>query len=169
MENETSREVTVVTGVVGDDIHVVGLRILEYALRKAGTRVVSLGPLVSQREFINAAIETDADALFVSSLNGHAEISLTGFRDACEEAGIGGILIYAGGQLTIRQPAWSDVEHLFIDTLRMDRIYAPGVNPDEAIQDLLSDVHARRSCCQDAANAESDGPTREPAQKGRSK
>jgi methylaspartate mutase sigma subunit len=139
----TDQTATVVTGVAGDDIHVVGLRILEYALRNAGMRVVSLGPLASQKEFIDAAIETDADAIFVSSLNGHAEISLAGFRQACIEAGIADILIYGGGQLTIRQPEWSEVERQFVGELGLSRIYPPGANPDDAIADLLSDIAAQ--------------------------
>ncbi len=73
---------TVVTGTIGDDVHVIGLRIMEYALRQNGFTVVTLGPLAQKKEFIDAAIETAADALFVSSLNGHAELHIPGLRDA---------------------------------------------------------------------------------------
>ena len=59
---------TVVTGVIGDDVHVIGIRLMEYALRENGFTVVSLGPLAQQKEFIETAIETAADALFISSL-----------------------------------------------------------------------------------------------------
>ncbi len=80
---EPGSEGTVVTGVIGDDVHVIGLRLMEYALLQSGFKVVSLGPLASQREFIDAAIETAADALFVSSLNGHGEMHMPGLRGAC--------------------------------------------------------------------------------------
>jgi methylaspartate mutase sigma subunit len=139
-EQDTERPVTIVTGVIGDDIHVVGLRILEYALRNSGFRVVSLGPLAAQHEFIDAAMETAADALFVSSLNGHGETSLTGLRDACVEAGIGDIIIYAGGQLTIRQPEWSAVWHRFVDELGLTRVFPPETDPEVAIAALRSDL-----------------------------
>lgn len=142
-DRDAERPVTIVTGVIGDDIHVVGLRILEYALRNAGFRVVSLGPLAAQREFIDAAVETAADALFVSSLNGHGETSLTGFRDACVEAGIGDIIIYAGGQLTIRQPEWSEVWHRFVDELGLTRVFPPETDPDVAIAALRGDLGTR--------------------------
>jgi methylaspartate mutase sigma subunit len=135
---------TVVTGVIGDDVHVIGIRIMEYALRNSGFTVHSLGPLVSQKEFIEAAIETAADALFISSLNGHAELHLPGLRGACIEAGIGDILIYAGGQLTIRQPEWAGVERRFIQEVGLSRVYPPGTNPDVPIRDLAADVAARR-------------------------
>ena len=111
---------TVVSGVIGDDVHVIGIRLMEYALRQSGFTVVSLGPLAQPKEFIDAAIETAADALFISSLNGHAELYLPGLRGACVEAGIGDILIYAGGQLTIRRPDWAEVERRFVNEIGLE-------------------------------------------------
>jgi methylaspartate mutase sigma subunit len=136
---------TVVTGVIGDDIHVIGIRVMEHALRRSGFKVVPLGVLTSQKEFIEAAIESAADAILISSLNGHGEVSLHGLRDGCIESGIGDILIYAGGQLTIRRPDWADVETLFLKELRLDRIYPPDVDPEDPIRDLVSDIRKRRS------------------------
>ena len=136
---------TVITGVIGDDVHVIGIRLMEYALRQSGFTVVSLGPLASQKEFIDAAVETAADAMFVSSLNGHAEMHLPGLRGACVEAGIGDILIYAGGQLTIRRPDWEDTKNHFIKDLGLSRVYPPTTLPDEPINDLAADIAARRA------------------------
>ena len=73
MSNAIETKGTVVTGVIGDDVHVVGVRILEYALGQAGFKVVPLGSQVSQKEFVGGAIETNADAILISSLSGHAE------------------------------------------------------------------------------------------------
>ena len=142
--DQTASKGTVVTGVIGDDVHVIGIRLMEYALRQNGFTVVSLGPLAQKKEFIESAIETAADALFISSLNGHAEMHIPGLRDACVEAGIGDILIYAGGQLTIRRPDWEDVRRHFVDELKLDRVYPPSVQPDEALRDLEHDIRARR-------------------------
>ena len=136
---------TVVTGVIGDDVHVIGIRLMEYALRQNGFKVESLGPLAQPKEFIASAIETAADALFISSLNGHAELHIPGLRDACIEAGIGDILIYAGGQLTIRRPDWEQVRKRFVDELKLDRIYPPDVSPNTPIHDLEADIGARRA------------------------
>lgn len=136
---------TIVTGTIGDDVHVIGIRLMEYALRQNGFTVVSLGPLAQQKEFIETAIETAADALFISSLNGHAELHLPGLRGACVEAGIGDILIYAGGQLTIRRPDWEEVRKRFIDELGLDRIYPPSVDPGTPIRDLEADIAKRRA------------------------
>lgn len=136
---------TVITGAIGDDVHVIGIRLMEYALRQSGFTVVSLGPLAAPKEFIDAAIETAADALFISSLNGHAELYLPGLRGACVEAGIGDILIYAGGQLTIRRPDWSEVEHRFVKELGLSRVYPSDTLPDVPINDLERDVAALRA------------------------
>ena len=143
--DQTSSKGTVVTGVIGDDVHVIGIRLMEYALRQNGFKVVSLGPLAQPKEFIASAIETAADALFISSLNGHAELHIPGLRDACIEAGIGDILIYAGGQLTIRRPDWEQVRKRFVEEHKLDRIYPPDVSPDTPIRELEADIAARRA------------------------
>ena len=59
MENS---KVKIVLGVIGADCHAVGNKILNHAFTAAGFEVVNLGVLVSQEEFVNAAIETDAQA-----------------------------------------------------------------------------------------------------------
>ena len=79
---------TVILGVVGADVHAVGNKILNHAFTEAGFHVVNIGVLSSQQDFIEAAIEADADALLVSSLYGHGELDCQGFRDRCIEAGL---------------------------------------------------------------------------------
>ena len=59
---------TLVLGVIGSDVHAVGNKILEVSFQQAGFDVVNLGVLVSQKEFVEAAVETNADAIMVSSL-----------------------------------------------------------------------------------------------------
>jgi len=54
---------TLVTGVIGSDTHIVGNRILSRALEQAGFEVVALGALTPASEFVDAAIETNADAI----------------------------------------------------------------------------------------------------------
>ncbi|MEA2110510.1 MAG: methylaspartate mutase subunit S [Campylobacterota bacterium] len=63
----------VVTGVVGNDIHVVANRLIEISLQERGFEVFNLGVNTYLEEFIDAVIETDADVLLISSLNGEAE------------------------------------------------------------------------------------------------
>jgi len=63
----------VVTGVVGNDIHVVANRLIELSLNARGFEVFNLGVNTYLEEFFDAAVETDADILLISSLNGEAE------------------------------------------------------------------------------------------------
>ena len=63
----------VVTGVVGNDIHVVANRLIDISLTERGFEVFNLGVNTYLEEFMDAVIETDADVLLISSLNGEAE------------------------------------------------------------------------------------------------
>ena len=92
---------TIVLGVIGSDCHCVGNKILDAFFSDHGYRVVNLGVMVSQDEFIDAAIESAAAAILVSSLYGHAEIDCAGFRERCVERGLDDILLYIGGNLVV--------------------------------------------------------------------
>ena len=63
----------VVTGVVGNDVHVVANRLIDISLKERGFEVFNLGVNTYLEEFLDAVIETDADILLISSLNGEAE------------------------------------------------------------------------------------------------
>ncbi|WP_324170502.1 methylaspartate mutase subunit S [Sulfurimonas sp.] len=63
----------VVTGVVGNDIHVVANRLIELSLNSRGFEVFNLGVNTYLEEFFDAVVETGADVLLISSLNGEAE------------------------------------------------------------------------------------------------
>ncbi|GAB6158334.1 methylaspartate mutase subunit S [Desulfotomaculum varum] len=132
------KQFTLVLGVIGADVHAVGNRILEYALTEAGFKVVNIGVMASQEEFINAAVETNADAILVSSLYGHGEIDCRGLREKAIEAGIGNIKMYVGGNLVVGKQDWTEVEKKFL-AMGFDRAYPPGTMPQQAIDDLLKD------------------------------
>jgi methylaspartate mutase sigma subunit len=144
MQTGKGNKGTLVTGVIGDDVHNVGIRVLEHALRNAGFKVVALGIQVSQEEFINAAIETKADAILVSSLSGHARLLATGFRDKCIEAGMTDILLYLGGQLVIGENKWTDTDNMF-RKMGFDRVYPPLVSPETVIVNLEADLRNKNT------------------------
>ena len=123
------RKKKLIIGVIGADVHAVGIRILDFAFTQAGFEVVNLGVMVSQDEFINAAIETNADAIIVSSLYGHGELDCRGMRDKCIEAGIGNILLYIGGNIVVGKQKFEDVEKRFLD-MGFNRVFPPGTDPD---------------------------------------
>ncbi|MCX7695951.1 MAG: methylaspartate mutase subunit S [Caloramator sp.] len=130
---------TVVIGVIGADCHAVGNKIIEHALKENGFNVVNIGVLSPQEDFINAAIETNADAILVSSLYGHGEIDCRGFREKCDEAGLKGIILYVGGNLVVGKQDWKEVEKRFLD-MGFNRAYPPGTDINISIKDLKKDL-----------------------------
>ncbi|MCL2153177.1 MAG: methylaspartate mutase subunit S [Oscillospiraceae bacterium] len=130
---------TIVLGVIGADVHAVGNKILYYAFTEAGFNVVNLGVMVSQEEYIAAAIETAADAIIVSSLYGHGELDCRGMRDKCIESGLDGILLYVGGNIVVGKQPFEDVEKRF-RAMGFDRVFGPGTAPEAAIKALREDL-----------------------------
>lgn len=130
---------TLVIGVIGSDCHAVGNKILEHAFTEAGFNVVNIGVLSPQEDFINAAIETNADAIIVSSLYGHGEIDCRGLREKCDEAGLKDILMYVGGNLVVGKQDWKEVYTRFKD-MGFDKVYPPGTSPETTIEDLKVDL-----------------------------
>ncbi len=130
---------TIVIGVIGSDVHAVGNKIIDYSLTNAGFTVVNIGVLSTQEDFINAALETNADCILVSSLYGHGELDCQGLREKCDEAGLEQILLYVGGNIVVGKQEFSEVEQRF-KSLGFDRVYAPGVKIEVGIEDLLIDL-----------------------------
>jgi methylaspartate mutase sigma subunit len=130
---------TIVLGVIGADVHAVGNKILHYAYSQAGFNVVNLGVMVSQEEFIQAAIESDAKAMIVSSLYGHGELDCRGLRDKCIEAGLEKIKLYVGGNLVVGKTPFEEVQKKFLE-MGFDRVYPPGSDPATSILDLEKDL-----------------------------
>jgi methylaspartate mutase sigma subunit len=140
---DTAQTTTVVTGVIGSDTHIVGNRILSMALEQVGYKVVALGALTPAAEFVKAAIETNADAILVSSLYGQGELDCRGFRDLCIEAGLDAILLYVGGNLVVGKQAWPDVEKRFLD-MGFDRAASPGTRTETVLAWLAEDLAHRK-------------------------
>ena len=128
-----------ILGVIGADVHAVGNQILYNAFSEAGFEVVNLGVMVSQEEFIEAAIEASADAIIVSSLYGQGELDCRGFREKCDEAGLKNILLYVGGNIVVGKHPFPEVEKRFLD-MGFDRVFAPGTDPEVDIACLRQDL-----------------------------
>ena len=99
--------------------------------------------MVTQDEYIDAAIEAGAEAILVSSLYGHGEIDCQGFRDRCVERGLSDIVLYVGGNLVVGKTDPAVVEKKFID-MGFDRVFTPDSDLREEAQLLHQDIEARR-------------------------
>lgn len=136
--------IKVVTGVIGDDVHVVGISLVEHALRAAGAEVVSLGVLTPLAEFVQVSVKNHPLAVFMSSSNGHAAISCATVKPAFREAGLDDVILYLGGTLTVGRPdEWDAIEKRFLG-LGFDRVFPPRSDPMIAIEQLSKDIQARK-------------------------
>ncbi len=134
------RKKVLVIGVIGADVHAVGNKILYHAFTQAGFEVVNLGVMVSQEEYIAAAIESNADAIVISSLYGQGELDCQGMREKCNEAGLNDIPLVVGGNIVIGKHDFADVEKRFI-AMGFDRAFPPGTAPETTIQALRELLH----------------------------
>jgi methylaspartate mutase sigma subunit len=135
------RKLKLVLGVIGSDVHAVGNKILENVLTEEGFKVTNIGVLSSQEDFINAAIETAADLIVISSLYGHGEIDCRGMREKCIEAGIGNIPLYVGGNLVVGKKDFTKVKKTFEEEMGFTRAYPPGTSPQQLIDDIKKDFN----------------------------
>ena len=135
-----SNQKKLVIGVSGADVLAVGNKILYHAFTDAGFEVINLGVMVSQEEYIAAAIESNADAIVVSSLYGQGELDCRGMREKCDEAGLEGILLYVGGNIVIGKQPFDEVEKRF-KAMGFNRAFPPGTPPETTIEALKEDLH----------------------------
>lgn len=129
-------------GTIGSDAHMIGGWVLRRAFEEAGFTVAFLGAVVPQKDFINAAIEIDADAILVSSMYGMGILDCEGFRDKCVEAGLTDIILYVGG--TVAAPLeletnWPEVERRFRE-IGFDRAFPNTITAPEVVQILKKDL-----------------------------
>jgi methylaspartate mutase epsilon subunit len=141
-EKLADKSPTVITGTVGVDAHVIGTKIISRALKENGFNPIGLGAQTPPEEFIKAAQETDADAMFITSLYGMAAMDLEGFRAKCVEAGIGDIILYIGGVLSIGKHDFADDEKVFTE-IGFDRVYPPESPLGKSMENLIDDLEAK--------------------------
>ena len=100
----------VVTGVVGNDIHVVANRLIDLSLQARGYEVFNLGVNTYLEEFFDAVVETGADILMISSLNGEAEGWGREVRLLkAEYKNLGDLIMMIGGNLTVGSGNTEDI------------------------------------------------------------
>ena len=126
-------------GVIGDDIHVVGNRIMQLALEESGFIVFNLRTRNRPQHFLQAALETNAHAVFVSSLNGEGEYWCADFRRPFTEQGLGHILLYVGGNIVVGKRSQESVSTLF-ELYGFDRVYHQQPDITVAIHHLEEDL-----------------------------
>jgi len=134
----------VVSGVIGNDIHVVANRVLQLCLEAIGFRVVNIATNNMPEDFIEAALEVDAQAVLIGSLNGEAPHWCRNLRAGFAAAGKGDIWIYLGGNVVTGQWEPERVQAYFRD-LGIDRVYYGATDFDDMIAQLAEDIRYGRA------------------------
>jgi methylaspartate mutase sigma subunit len=142
MRGMKTTDAKVIIGTIGSDAHMIGGWVLSETFKEAGFQVSFLGAVVPQEEFVNAAIETSADAILVSSSYGMGIIDCAGLRDKCIEAGLDDIILYAGG--TVAAPLeleknWPEIERRF-EKMGFNKVFKNTITADECVRILKIDL-----------------------------
>lgn len=139
MLTQTARRPRIVIGVIGDDIHIVGNRIMQLALEESGCQVFNLRTRNRPEHFCQAALEVNAHAVFVSSLNGEGEHWCADFRRRLQAMDLGHVLLYVGGNVVVGNRPEAEVVALF-KGYGFDRVYHQRPDIGAAIADLFQDL-----------------------------
>ena len=129
---------SVVVGTIGSDAHVVGITLLEHALKEAGFDVRNLGAQTPKTAFVDAAAEMDADALLVSSLYGHAEQDCTGLHERLANQDLDPTTVI-GGNLSVGQQDQAAVERQF-KQLGFDHVFNAETDIETVVETLRSEL-----------------------------
>ena len=128
---------SVVVGTIGSDAHVVGITLLEHALKEAGFEVRNLGAQTPKEAFAEAADETDANAVLVSSLYGHAEQDCEGLHEAFAERDIDPVT-YIGGNLAVGQSDFEEVRRRFRE-MGFDGVFDAEADFEDVVETLRAE------------------------------
>ncbi len=99
----------IVTGVVGNDIHVVANRLIDISLQSRGFEVFNLGVNTYLEEFIDAVIETESKVLLISSLNGEAEGWCRELHKYRNHSSLKDVVFIIGGNLSVGEGTQSQI------------------------------------------------------------
>jgi len=131
-----NRPYTVVLGGIGPDGHAVGLTVLRHALLAAGYHTLVLGTHNTMADFFGATAA--ADAVLVSSLDGHARQYVYDFPRLRRRQAAHRPLWYIGGNLSIGK-ADGHAAAAFL-ALGFDRVFAKFTDLDEVLRVLAQDL-----------------------------
>jgi len=128
-----------VIGVIGNDIHVVANRILARGLRQLSYEVCNLGVSVQPGDFVAAAIEHEADAVIISSINGECDEWVHGLRESFNSIGRSDLMLYLGGILAVGDVSAEQVEERY-KNIGFNRVYHRPASMDILVSDLSKDL-----------------------------
>lgn len=132
-----TRPIRVLVAKPGLDGHDRGAKVIARALRDAGMEVIYTGIRQTPEMIVEAAIQEDVDAIFMSILSGAHMAIFPRVMELLKENQVDDVLVAAGGILP-------DEDIPAIKALGIKGCYGPGTSTEEIIQFVHENIQADR-------------------------
>ena len=131
------RKIRIIMAKPGLDGHDRGIKVLAAAYRDAGMEVIYLGLRQTSEMIVSAALQEDADAIALSSLNNAHNTIFRNVLDLMKQKGLNDVLLVGGGIIPKK-----DIEKLEI--LGVGKLFGPGTPVQTTIDYITTWVNKNR-------------------------
>ena len=131
------RKIRIVMAKPGLDGHDRGIKVLASAYRDAGMEVIYLGLRQTPEMIVSSALQEDADAIALSSLNNAHNTIFSNVIDLMKEKGLDNVLLVGGGIIPQK-----DIDSL--ENKGVGKLFGPGTPVQETINYITDWVNQNR-------------------------
>ncbi len=131
------RKIRIVMAKPGLDGHDRGIKVLAAAYRDAGMEVIYLGLRQTPEMIVSSALQEDADAIALSSLNNAHNTIFSNVIDLMKEKGLDNVLLVGGGIIPQK-----DIDSL--ENKGVGKLFGPGTPVQETIHYITDWVNQNR-------------------------
>tara|TARA_B000000557_G_scaffold261776_1_gene261311 strand:+ start:893 stop:1297 length:405 start_codon:yes stop_codon:yes gene_type:complete len=131
------QKIRIVMAKPGLDGHDRGIKVLASAYRDAGMEVIYLGLRQTPEMIVSAALQEDADAIALSSLNNAHNTIFENVIKLMKDKGLENVLLVGGGIIPKK-----DVESL--ENMGVGKLFGPGTPVQETIDYITNWVKSNR-------------------------
>ena len=136
MPTETQRRIRVIVAKPGLDGHDRGAKVIARALRDAGMEVIYTGLRQTPEQIVNAALQEDADAIWLSILSGAHTTIIPKLMALLQERQMDDVLVMLGGIIP-------DADVAAMKALGVAEVFQPGASLEKIVEFIRS--HVRQS------------------------
>ena len=134
---DMKRKIRIVMAKPGLDGHDRGIKVLAAAYRDAGMEVIYLGLRQTPEMIVSSALQEDADAIALSSLNNAHNTIFINVLELMEQKGLDNVLLVGGGIIPKK-----DMEVL--ENRGVGKLFGPGTPVQTTIDYITSWVNSNR-------------------------
>ena len=131
------RKIRIVMAKPGLDGHDRGIKVLAAAYRDAGMEVIYLGLRQTPEMIVSSALQEDADAIALSSLNNAHNTIFSNVIDLMKEKGLDNVLLVGGGIIPQK-----DID--ILENKGVGKLFGPGTPVQETINYITDWVNKNR-------------------------